>query len=67
MSSPGGYFSTDWQAMTLTDYIGIGLSVLLTVLMVWVYVYSLRPKNKERLNAHSNIPLDDDQNTDKKD
>ena len=60
MSSLREYFHTDWGAMTVTDWIGTVLTVLVFLLMVGLYVYVLRPKNRERLEAHRHIPMTDD-------
>jgi cytochrome c oxidase cbb3-type subunit 4 len=46
--------------MTVTDWIGTVLTVLVFLLMVGLYVYVLRPKNRERLEAHRHIPMTDD-------
>lgn len=54
------YFSTDWSAMTFQDWVGTILTVTVFVLMVIVYVYALRPKNREKLEAQKHIPLDDE-------
>jgi len=54
------YFQTDWQAMTTTDWVGTILTVFIFLLMVGLYVYVLRPKNRDRFESHKNIPLDDE-------
>ena len=60
MSSLKDYFHTDWEAMTTTDWIGTILTVVIFLLMVGLYVYVLRPKNRDRLESHRHIPVDDD-------
>ncbi len=60
MSSLKDYFHTDWGAMTLTDWVGTILTVVIFLLMIWVYFYALRPKNREKLEAQRFIPLDED-------
>ena len=63
MSSLKDYFHTDWEAMTSTDWVGTILTVVIFLLMVGLYVYVLRPKNKEKLEKNRFIPMDED-NTD---
>ncbi len=58
MSSLGDYFATDWSAMTPQDWIGTILTVVVFLLMVGLYFYALRPKNRERLEAQRHIPFE---------
>ncbi len=60
MSSLKEYFSTDWASMTASDWVGTILTLVVFVLMVIVYVYALRPKNRDKLEAQKHIPLDDE-------
>ena len=60
MSSLAEYFHTDWGAMTVNDWIGTILSVVIFVLMVVVYFQVFRPKNRDRLEARKYIPFDED-------
>ncbi|MEJ2454385.1 MAG: cbb3-type cytochrome c oxidase subunit 3 [Candidatus Thiodiazotropha sp.] len=60
MSSLKEYFHTDWEAMTANDWIGLSMTVVAFVLMIIVYFYALRPKNKEKLEKNRFIPMDDD-------
>lgn len=60
MSSLSDYFHTDWEAMTTNDWIGTILTVVVFLLMVGLYVYVLRPKNRERLESKRFLPLDDE-------
>jgi cytochrome c oxidase cbb3-type subunit 4 len=54
------YFHTDWEAMTTNDWIGLSMTVVAFVLMIIVYFYALRPKNRDKLEKNRFIPLDDD-------
>ncbi len=54
------YLQTDWAAMTLNDWIGTIVTVAVFFLMIWAYVYTFHPKNKEKLESQRHIPLDDD-------
>ena len=54
------YFHTDWAAMTLSDWIGTIVTVGIFFLMIWAYVYTFHPKNKEKLEAQRHLPLDDE-------
>lgn len=60
MNSLMEYFHTDWEAMTRNDWIGTIVTVVAFILMVVLYVYVLRPKNRDRLEAHKHIPVDDE-------
>ena len=60
MSSLAEYFHTDWEAMTTNDWIGLILTVVVFLLMVGLYFYALRPKNREKLEKHRYIPMDED-------
>lgn len=61
MSDLKEYFHTDWAAMTTTDWVGTILTVVIFLLMVGLYVYVLRPKNRDKFEANKYIPMDDDQ------
>lgn len=61
MSDLKEYFHTDWAAMTTTDWVGTILTVVIFLLMVGLYVYVLRPKNRDRFESKKYIPMDDDQ------
>ena len=60
MSSLKEYFHTDWEAMTTNDWVGLIMTVVAFILMVIVYFYALRPKNRDKLEKNRFIPLDDD-------
>ena len=60
MSKLKEHFYTDWGAMTTNDWIGLILTVVVFLLMLGLYVYVLRPKNKEKLESKRFIPLDDE-------
>ncbi|MCB1857006.1 MAG: cbb3-type cytochrome c oxidase subunit 3 [Gammaproteobacteria bacterium] len=61
MNSLKDYFHTDWAAMTATDWVGTILTVVIFLLMVGLYVYVLRPKNRDKFEVNKHIPLDDDE------
>jgi cytochrome c oxidase cbb3-type subunit 4 len=54
------FFHTDWSAMTLHDWLGMGITIVVFLVMVALYGYIFHPANKERLEAQRNIPLDDE-------
>ncbi len=54
------YFSTDWHALTGTDWIGLIITVSITLLMIGLYIYVFRPKNREELEAHRYIIMKED-------
>lgn len=61
MNSLKEYFHTDWGAMTTADWVGMGSTVVAFLLMVGLYVYVLRPKNREKLETHRYIPVSEDE------
>ena len=60
MDSIKEYFQTDWSAMTLHDWIGLGITIVVFFVMIALYVYVFHPSNKEKLESHRHIPLDDE-------
>ena len=60
MSKLKEYFYTDWEAMTASDWFGMILTVVVFLLMVALYFYVLRPKNREKLEKQRFIPMDED-------
>ncbi len=60
MNSLKEHFATDWEAMTVNDWIGTIMTVVIAVLMVVLYVYVLAPKNRDRLEAMRRIPFEED-------
>ncbi|MFW5451613.1 MAG: cbb3-type cytochrome c oxidase subunit 3 [Methylophagaceae bacterium] len=62
------YFYTDWSAMTGEDWFGMMLTVVVFIVMVIAYYWVLNPKNKESLEAHRTMILDEDKiNAEKQD
>jgi cytochrome c oxidase cbb3-type subunit 4 len=53
------YFHTEWSAMTLHDWLGMGVTVVVFLVMVGLYAYIFHPANKQRLESQRYIPLDD--------
>lgn len=60
MSRLQDYFHTDWERMTTNDWIGTILTVVVFLLMVGLYFYVLRPKNRDKLEQQKYIPMDDE-------
>jgi cytochrome c oxidase cbb3-type subunit 4 len=63
VSSLEAFFHTEWEAMTASDWIVLVTTVVIFLLMVGLYIYALRPKNRERLESYRNIPFDDETTT----
>ncbi|MGM0593101.1 MAG: cbb3-type cytochrome c oxidase subunit 3 [Pseudomonadota bacterium] len=55
MESLKEYFQTDWAAMTLSDWIGLIVTVGILALMIWAYVFTFHPKNKEKLESQRHL------------
>ena len=60
MNSLREHFSTNWSAMTLNDWIGMSVTVIISALMVVVYLYVFKRENREKLEAHRFIIMDED-------
>ncbi|HEA25580.1 MAG TPA: cbb3-type cytochrome c oxidase subunit 3 [Ectothiorhodospiraceae bacterium] len=60
----GDYFQTDWAAMTVNDWVGLIMTVVVFFVMIWAYVYTFNPKNHDKLEDQRFIPFDDDENKD---
>lgn len=46
--------------MTGTDWFGLGFSVLIVLLMIFIYAYIFHPKTKKNLEQFKHIPFQDD-------
>jgi cytochrome c oxidase cbb3-type subunit 4 len=55
------YFHTDWSAMTRADWFGLVTVAVLTLLMVGLYVWVLKPGNKDKFERYSNFVNQDDE------
>ncbi len=55
------YFYTDWSAMTGTDWFGFLLTVIVFIIMVVVYFWVLNPKNKDSIESHRTMLIDEDE------
>lgn len=54
--------------MTGTDWFGLVFTVVIFLLMVGMYFWVLHPKNKDKIESHRSMPLDDDEiNSEKRD
>jgi len=60
VSNPDGYFYTDWSAMTGHDWAGLLVTVVAFVVMAIAYFQVFRPGNKEKLESHRFMVLDDE-------
>lgn len=49
------YFSTDWAAMTLHDWIGTIITVAVFVGMIYMFVKVLHPKNKAEFESRRHL------------
>ena len=54
------YFHTDWSAMTLHDWLGLAITIVVFLVMIALYVYIFHPANREKLEKQRYIPLDED-------
>lgn len=51
MNKLGEYFSTNWSEMTMHDWIGLIITVVIFVLMVGLYVWVFHPRNKGKFES----------------
>jgi cytochrome c oxidase cbb3-type subunit IV len=54
------FFNTDWAAMSVNDWIGTLVTILVCFAMIWAYVFAFHPKNKEKLESQRHIIFNDD-------
>lgn len=54
------HFSTDWGAMTATDWFGAVFTVVILVLMACAYYYAFSPDRREKFDMDGKIPMTDD-------
>ncbi len=52
MNSLREFFHTDWDAMTPTDWSGLLIVLVLTALMTALYIWVLRPRNRDRFERY---------------
>jgi cytochrome c oxidase cbb3-type subunit 4 len=57
------YFQTDWQAMTTTDWVGLIINVVIFISLLGLFYWVLNQKNKQKLEAHRDLPLRDETDT----
>ncbi|HXH71426.1 MAG TPA: CcoQ/FixQ family Cbb3-type cytochrome c oxidase assembly chaperone [Mariprofundaceae bacterium] len=60
MSKLEEYFLTDWEAMTRTDWAGLIIVLLLAALMIGLYAWVFRPKNRDRFEQYRDFVNKDD-------
>ena len=60
MESLREHFSTDWAALTGTDWFGVIAVITLTLLMAFLYFWVFWPRNKDKLESHRDFVLKDD-------
>lgn len=53
------YFSTNWSQMTLNDWIGTSVTVIIFMLMAFAYLYTFKKGNREKLEAHRFIIMNE--------
>ena len=55
------HFHTEWTALTVADWIGLIMTLVVFVVMVALYIFVFLPSNKDKLEAQRFIPLEEDQ------
>jgi cbb3-type cytochrome oxidase subunit 3 len=56
-----GYLHTDWVAMTLHDWLGMAITLVVFVGMAAGYIMVFNPRNKENFESRRYLPTDDDE------
>ncbi len=64
VDSQKGFFYTDWAAMTVNDWVGLLMNVIIFLLMFAAYWYVFHPRNKEKLEKQRYLPDEDDDRED---
>jgi len=59
------HFHTDWAAMTLADWVGAIVTIVVFLVMVGLYVFVFLPSNRDKLEAQRYIPFEEDKFKDK--
>ncbi len=52
MNSLTEFFSTDWEAMTRSDWTGMVIVIILTVLMIGLYTWVFKPSNRDHFEQY---------------
>lgn len=60
MTKLTGYLGMDIAAMTSNDWVGVFLSVVVFIGMVYAYFMVFNPGNKEKFESQRDMALDDD-------
>jgi cytochrome c oxidase cbb3-type subunit 4 len=55
------YLHTDWVSMTLHDWLGMFITVVVFFGMVAGYIMVFNPRNKKDFESRRNLPLDEDE------
>jgi len=55
------FFSTDWEAMTRADWTGLIIVLALTALMIGLYVWVFKPKNRDHFEQYRDFVNDNDE------
>ncbi|MBT3347419.1 MAG: cbb3-type cytochrome c oxidase subunit 3 [Thiotrichales bacterium] len=45
------YFDTDWAALTVNDWVGMIVTVIVAVVLLVAYILVFHPKNRENLES----------------
>ncbi len=61
MNSIYEFFSTDWEAMTRADWTGLIIVLALTALMIGLYVWVFKPKNRDHFEQYRDFVNDNDE------
>lgn len=53
------YFSTDWSAMTTSDWVGLIVTIVVFIGMAYTFYKALKPSKREALEQEKYKILDD--------
>ncbi|MDQ6964679.1 MAG: CcoQ/FixQ family Cbb3-type cytochrome c oxidase assembly chaperone [Mariprofundales bacterium] len=62
MNSIQEFFSSDWEAMTRTDWTGLIIVLVLTLLMTALYSWVFRPRNRDNFEQYRDFVNHTDDN-----
>jgi len=65
VNSLSEFFSTDWEAMTHTDWTGLIIVVVMTALMVGLYIWIFKPANHDHFEQYCDFVNENDEDMDR--
>ena len=61
MNSLNEFFTTDWDAMTRSDWTGMVIVIILTILMIGLYTWVFKPSNRDHFEQYRDFVNDNNE------